>query len=130
MVAESQKNKRRAAVETMKKRVGKKVRRIGPDHPVGFHIDGTRIATLKEVQAPAIPTMSIGELTTPQRMRLAVASLSAKPNDFTIEMIGPGAINKTRAIAEVRAQSRIGKTIMEIELLMLSTLSGSNNLLR
>jgi hypothetical protein len=65
--------------------------------------------------------MSLTELTLAQRISLVVASLRLRPGDFTIEMIGPGAINRARAIAEVRAQSRIGRTIMEIELMLLTT---------
>jgi hypothetical protein len=93
------------------------------EHPAGFRIDGENIATLQEVQAPDIPTMSLGELKREQRVRLALASLRAKPDDFTIGMIGPGVINKARAIAEVEAQSRIGQTLTEIELMLLSTLT-------
>jgi len=93
------------------------------EHPAGFHIDGEKIATLREVRAPDVPTMSLGELKREQRVQLVLASLHAKPDDFTVGMIGPGMINKARAIAEVEAQSRIGRTLMEIELRLLSTLS-------
>lgn len=93
------------------------------DHPAGFHSGGEKIATLREVRAPDVPTMSLGELTREQRVQLVLASLRAKPDNFTIGMIGPGVINKARAIAEVQAQSRIGRTLMEIELMLLSTLS-------
>jgi hypothetical protein len=95
------------------------------DRPAGFHIDGEKIATLQEVRAPEVPTMSLGELKREQRVRLVLASLRAKPEDFTIGMIGPGIINKTRAIAEVEAQSRIGRTLTEIELMLISTLTGA-----
>lgn len=93
----------------------------GANHPAGYHVGGTKIATLREVRSPAVPTMSLTELTLAQRISLVVASLRLRPGDFTIEMIGPGAINRARAIAEVRAQSRIGRTIMEIELMLLTT---------
>jgi hypothetical protein len=93
------------------------------EYPAGFHIDGQKIATLAEVRAPGVPTMSLGELQREQRIQLVLASLRAKPDDFTIGMIGPGVINKTRAIAEVEAQSRIGRTVIEIELMLLSTLT-------
>jgi hypothetical protein len=93
------------------------------DRPAGFHIDGEKVATLREVRAPDVPTLSLSELKREQRVQLVLASLRAKPDDFTIGMIGPGVINKTRAIAEVEAQSRIGRTLMEIELMLLSTLT-------
>lgn len=93
------------------------------ERPAGFHIDGEKVATLREVRAPDVPTMSLAELKREQRVQLVLASLRARPDDFTIGMIGPGVINKARALAEVEAQSRIGKTLMEIELMLLSTLA-------
>jgi len=81
----------------------------------GYHIDGLKIATLREVLDPAVPTMSLAELTEEQRVNLVVSRLQKEPDNFRIGIIGPGTIDKTRAIAEVQARSRIGRTIMEIE---------------
>lgn len=90
--------------------------------PAGYHIDGTTTATLDEITDPSVPTMSLAELTEEQRVNLVVSRLQMKPDDFHIAMIGPAVINKTRAIAEVQARSRIGRTLMEIEQTLLSDL--------
>jgi hypothetical protein len=97
------------------------------DHPAGYHVGGTKLATLREVLEPSTPTMSLTELTQQQRIDLVIARLQAKPDDFRIAMIGPGIINKARAIAEVQAGTRVGRTLMEIEQLMISTLTESAN---
>ena len=88
--------------------------RASGDHPAGYHVGGTKLATLTEVLAPSTPTMALAELTEQQRVDLVVARLQAKPDGFCISMIGSGVINKTRAIAEVQARSRVGRTLMEI----------------
>jgi hypothetical protein len=93
------------------------------DQTAGYHVGGSKLATLKEVLDPGTPTMSLAELTEQQRVDLAIARLRSKPDDFQIVMIGPGAINKARAIAEVEARSRVGRTLMEIEQLLISTLT-------
>ena len=97
--------------------------RASADHPAGYHVGGTKLATLTEVLEPSTPTMSLAELTEQQRVDLVVARLQAKPDDFSISMIGPGVINKARAIAEVQALSRVGRTLMEIEQLLITTLT-------
>lgn len=81
----------------------------------GYHIDGATTATLNEILDPGVPTMSLAELSEEQRVNLVVSRLQLKPDDFRVAMIGPAVIDKTRAIAEVKAGSRIGRTLMEIE---------------
>lgn len=81
----------------------------------GYHRDGQKVATLRELLDPSVPTMSLSELTEDQRVNLIVSRLRNEPDNFRIGIIGPGIIDKTRAIAEVEARSRIGRTIMEIE---------------
>lgn len=81
----------------------------------GYHLDGVKIATLREVLDPSVPTKSLPELTEDQRVNLVLARLRNEPETFRIGMIGPGVIDKTRAIAEVEARSRIGRTIIEVE---------------
>jgi hypothetical protein len=71
--------------------------------------------------------MSLAELTEQQRVELAVARLQSRPDDFRMVMVGPGVIDKTRAIAEVKALTRVGRTLMEIEHSMLLTLTGSRS---
>jgi hypothetical protein len=97
------------------------------DQLAGYHVGGTKLASIQEVLEPSTPTMSLAELTEQQRVELVIARLQSKPDDFTISMIGPGVINKTRAIAEVQARTRVGRTLMEIEQLQISTMIGSNN---
>jgi len=67
--------------------------------------------------------MSLSELTDQQRIDLAVARLQAKADDFRMTMIGPGVINKARAIAEVQARTKVGRTIMEVEQLLIEALA-------
>jgi hypothetical protein len=81
----------------------------------GYRVGGQKIATLREVLDPAVPTMSLPELTEEQRVQLVLERLRREPDDFRIGIIGPGIIDKTRAIAEVESRSRIGRTIMEVE---------------
>lgn len=104
----------------------KKTRKGHWNQPAGYHIDGVKIATLGELVDPSIPTMSLSELTEEQRVKLVVSRLRMEPDDFRIAMIGPGVIDKTRAIAEVQSGSRIGRTLMEIEQNLLLHLGKTN----
>ncbi len=82
--------------------------------PAGYRIDDS-IATLRAVLDPDVPTKAFPELSEDQRVELVIANLQRRSDDFTIAMIGPGLINKARAIAEVKARSPIGRAILEIE---------------
>src|ERR1017187_704986 len=61
--------------------------RASGDHPAGYHVGGTKLATLTEVLAPSTPTMSLAELTEQQRVDLVVARLQAKPDGFCISAL-------------------------------------------
>lgn len=100
------------------------------DHPAGYRVGSVDLATLSELLDPTIPTLSLAELSDEQRTDLVVARLRAKPDDYSIAMIGPGVINKTRAIAEVQARSRVGRTLLEIEQLLIAALVSRTNDLR
>lgn len=91
------------------------------DMPAGFRQSG-EIATLKEVLDPKVPTVSLAELTPEQRADLVVKRIEQQP-DFNLQMVGAGTINKDRAIAEVKAQSDIGKRLIEIEQRVLNNLA-------
>lgn len=93
------------------------------NHPAGYRVGGEALATLREVIDPSVPTLSFGELSEQQLADLVVARLQAKPEDYSISMIGPGAMNKARAIAEVQARSKIGRTLIEIEQLLITALA-------
>lgn len=102
-------------------------RRAYFDHPTGYHVGGTKLATLRELLEPSIPTLSLSQLNELQWFDLVVARLQSKPDDYAIAMIGPGVIDKSRAIAEVRAGSKVGKTLMEIEHILISSLTDASS---
>ena len=81
--------------------------------PAGFRPDG-QVATLKEVADPKVPTLSLGEINPAQRIDLVVKRIEHQP-DFKIAMVGAGLVDKDRAIAEVKAQSNVGRVLAEIE---------------
>jgi hypothetical protein len=89
--------------------------------PAGFCSDGRTFATLREVVDPQTPTLSLSELTPEQQAEL-VAQRIASQKEFEVAMLGAGLVNKERAVAEVRAQSKIGRLLMEIESRMISNL--------
>lgn len=81
--------------------------------PAGYKNDGT-IATLAEVISPQVATLDLAQLPAEQRRDVVVKRLEQLPS-LDIVMIGAGHIDKERAIAEVKADTEIGHTIMEIE---------------
>jgi hypothetical protein len=82
----------------------------------GYLADGSRAATLREVTDPAIATKQLGELTHREIAELAVRRLETEQEPFGLRMLGvPGIIDKTRAIAEIRAGSAVGMHLMDIE---------------
>ena len=95
------------------KALGKPVPQAQWDMPAGFRPDG-QMATLKEVVDPKVHTLSLGEISQEQRADLVVKRIEQQP-DFNITMFPAGLIDKDRAIAEVKAQSKVGKTLTEIE---------------
>jgi hypothetical protein len=89
--------------------------------PAGFRSDGG-IATLKEVVDPKVPTVSLAEVTPQQVADLVVKRIEQQP-DFKVAMVGAGIVDKDRAIAEVKAQSSVGKRLIEIEQRVLNNLA-------
>jgi hypothetical protein len=49
-----------------------------------------------------------------KRVELTEARIKAQPT-FEVEMVGAGRLSKTRALQEVRAQTNVGKLLVEIE---------------
>jgi hypothetical protein len=92
------------------------------EQPAGYHVGGAKMATLSEVLDSATPTLALAELTEQQQIDLTVARLQARPGEIKIAMIGPGVIDKNRAIAEVHARSKVGRTLVEIERMSLLNL--------
>lgn len=89
--------------------------------PAGYCTDGTTLASLADVVDPQTPTLSLSELTPTQRAELIAKRIAAQ-TDFELAMLGAGLVNKERAIAEVNAQSKVGKVLMQIEQKMISNL--------
>lgn len=82
--------------------------------PASYSADGMQLATLRDVIDPNVPTLSLAELSPEQRAELVASRIAAQP-DYEIAMLGAGIVNKERAIEEVKAQSKIGRALTEIE---------------
>ena len=105
---------------TKAKAMGTPVPKDQWDMPAGFRPNG-EVASLKEVVNPKVPTVSLAELTPQQRADLVAKRIERQPH-FKVEMLGAGTIDKDRAIAEVKAQSKVGKQLIEIEQRVLNNL--------
>jgi len=82
--------------------------------PTSYCADGKGWATLREVVNPDVPTMTYSELSPEQRAELVAKRISEQPK-FQIAMLGAGLLDQKRAMAEVKAQTAIGRALMEIE---------------
>jgi len=89
--------------------------------PVSFSADGAKMATLQEHVDPKVPTLSLAEMTPSQRAEIVAKRIEEQPK-FEIAMLGGGTIDKQRAIAEVKAQSKIGRALIEIEQRLINNL--------
>ena len=87
------------------------------DLPVGFTPEGSMV-TLRQVTATSAEassrTLSPAQLSLDQVAALTVKRIEMQPK-FEIGAIGVGTIDKSRAIAEVKARTPIGRSLMEIE---------------
>jgi hypothetical protein len=82
--------------------------------PASYCAGGKGWATLREVVDPDVPTMSFSELSAKQRAELVAMRIAQQPK-FQIAMLGAGLLDQKRAMAEVKAQTAIGRALMEIE---------------
>ena len=82
--------------------------------PASFCADGKGWASLREVVDPDVPTMTYAELSPDQRSALVAKRIAQQPK-FQIAMLGAGLLDQKRAMAEVKAQTSIGRALMEIE---------------
>ncbi|HEY3027708.1 MAG TPA: hypothetical protein VGJ55_16290 [Pyrinomonadaceae bacterium] len=89
--------------------------------PAGFHSDGSKPATLRDVLDPDVPTMQLTDLTLEQRAKLVAKRLELQPS-IELAMVGAGMIDKTRAIKEVKKKTQVGKLLIEIEHQMIANL--------
>jgi hypothetical protein len=120
----SKTRKRDLGKKSSKKRAGKK-RSAFPakqwEMPAGFHSDGSKHATLREVVDPNVPTMQLSDLTLQQRAELVVKRLELQ-SKIELAMIGAGMIDKARAITEVKNKTKVGRLLIEIEHQMIRNL--------
>jgi len=82
--------------------------------PASYCAGGKGWATLREVVDPDVPTMTYSELSAKQRAELVAKRIAQQPK-FQIAMLGAGLLDQKRAMAEVKAQTSIGRALMEIE---------------
>jgi hypothetical protein len=82
--------------------------------PASYCAGGKGWATLRDVVNPDVPTMTYSELSAKQRAELVAKRIAQQPK-FQIAMLGAGLIDQKRAMAEVKAQTSIGRALMEIE---------------
>jgi hypothetical protein len=82
--------------------------------PASFCAGGKGWATLRDVVDPDVPTMTFSELSPKQRAQLVAKRIAEQPK-FQIAMLGAGLLDQKRAMAEVKAQTAIGRALMEIE---------------
>jgi hypothetical protein len=97
--------------------------------PVTYTPDGSRMMTLKEIEAGNVAMLSLPQMTMDQRAALVARRIEMQP-EFEIGMIGVGIVRKDRAIAEVKAQSQVGRILIEIEQLLLNKLMEQIELLQ
>jgi hypothetical protein len=88
---------------------------------MSFRSDGSRRATLAEYVDPAVPTLTLAQLSPAQREELVLARL-AKRRQFSLVLVNGGHVDKARAIAEVRHHTAVGDVIAELELRMMRRL--------
>jgi hypothetical protein len=81
--------------------------------PASFTPNG-KLATLREVIAPSVHTLSLSDLTPEQTKTLVAARIEAQPK-YDIMALGAGNVDKARAVAEVKAGSSLGQTLIEVE---------------
>lgn len=90
--------------------------------PAGFSADRSRMVTLREVLDPKQPTtLSLAELSPEELSEIVVKRIEAQPK-FELSMVGVGRLDKERAIAEIRAHTKAGRILTEIEQRVLNDL--------
>jgi len=90
------------------------------DLPAGFTADGSRMATLREVLDPKIPTRTLRQLSEDHRFDLAAKRIEMAPETFQLVILGHGIVDKVRGVTEVRDRSRIGRHLAELQFLAIN----------
>jgi hypothetical protein len=81
--------------------------------PVSFDMQGIPIS-LREYVKGDVKALSFSSLSDDQRTELAVERIKMQPH-YEIGSIGAGIMNKEQALQAVRAKSKLGRTLTEIE---------------
>ncbi|MGH9844836.1 MAG: hypothetical protein ACREEM_39470 [Blastocatellia bacterium] len=89
--------------------------------PVTFSADGKRMLLLNEVAEAGEKCLPPSALNEEQESALVVRRIELQQT-FEIAMIGAGLIDKERAINEVKARSKVGETLIQIERNVLNNL--------
>ena len=81
----------------------------------GYRRDGSSMLSLRELlDAPETDARSLTDLTEEEQAELTAERIRHQ-RKFKVSLVGIGTIDKKRAIAEVRALSPAGRTLIEIE---------------
>jgi hypothetical protein len=83
----------------------------------GYARDGSRLASLREISDPKVPTKSLDELSSSELATLVHHRLQRTADSrLPIRMLGvAGQIDNARAMEEVRAMTHIGRALIDIE---------------
>lgn len=86
--------------------------------PVSMDVQG-HLVSMRDTCAGKTAVLSLEQLSLDQQTELVAERIERQPK-FELSMIGAGVMSKERAIAEVRAQTPVGRTLIEIELRMMA----------
>ena len=86
--------------------------------PVSMDAEG-QLVSLRDACAGKAAVLSFAQLSLDQQADLVAVRIEKQPK-FELSMIGVGIVSKERAIAEVRARSPVGRTLIEIEQRMMA----------
>jgi hypothetical protein len=84
------------------------------DMPATYRADSSRMATFRELIDPTVPTLSLSQLDRDKLADLVAKRIELQPK-YEMMMVGAGPIDRDRAITEVKAQTDVGRILMEIE---------------
>ncbi|MCI0338025.1 MAG: hypothetical protein L0226_10635 [Acidobacteria bacterium] len=91
------------------------------DLPATYSADGKQMLPLRDLTDPNVSALAPSQLTPNQRAELVARRIELQA-EFEVVMIGAGMIDKNRAVAEVKAQSDVGRILIEVEQRVLNNL--------
>ncbi len=109
------------AVHASSKRTGKRKLKVPTEQwalPVSMDTEG-HFVSMRDTCAGKTAVLSFAQLSLNQQTELVARRIEQQPK-FELSMIGAGVVSKERAIAEVRAQTPVGRTLIEIEQRMMA----------